>query len=68
MACIDFARFTYTNNNMQNTKVLQKALFGESKLKNVIVCTVYNINGWRTCLRDFSFYSVDIYRQIRVGG
>lgn len=46
MACIDFARFTYSNNNMQNAKVLQQALLDESKLKNVIVCTVvYNING-----------------------
>lgn len=40
MACIDFARFTYSNNNIQNAKVLYQALLGESKLKNVIVCAV----------------------------
>lgn len=42
------SRFTYSNNNMQKAKVLLRVLLGESKLKNVIVCTVvYNINGWR---------------------
>lgn len=55
---------------MRNSKVLQRVVFGESKLKNVIVCTVHlqsysgsrsslhNINGCHACLRNFSFYRV----------